>query len=191
MIKDILLNFNWIDALIGAFIIRCVFIGLARGLIIEFFKFLGIVFATIITLHLYVRFGRFLHQTIRVPNNITELLAFFLLLVAAILIFKMIREGWMVLHKNEETTRVSRIFGGLLGMFRGLLVAGLVFVMLFLSGNEFLKKSGRQSFSGFYMEELSPRLYEVTFEGIIVKLFPEEKKNEKLFILFEKKSTPR
>jgi uncharacterized membrane protein required for colicin V production len=187
MFQDILLNFNWIDALILAFVIRGVFVGALRGVGVEFFKFIGMIVATILTLHFYTRLGILLSATISLPKGTNELLAFFLIWSLAVLVFKIVREGWMLLYKSEEISTASRLTGGVLAIFRTLLFSGLVFILLFLSGNRFLVKSARKAYVSCILVELSPRFYDVTFEGMISRLFPSEKKNQQVFTLIQTK----
>jgi uncharacterized membrane protein required for colicin V production len=191
MIQDILLNFNWIDAVIIACILRSAFVGATRGLIVEFFKFLGMVFATIITLHFYSQLGTFVTLPRFFSPKLTECLAFLLIWLVVVLIFKFIREGWSLIHKSEEISGVSKILGGILAIFRGMLIGGMIFVLIFVSQNKMLMKSSRQSFISLYLLELSPRFYNKAFDSVICKFFPDEKINNKVFALFEKKTSKK
>lgn len=188
MIQDILLNSNWIDAILLVLTLRTIFIGIKRGLMVEFFKFLAILFATFLTLHFYVQLGLFFHEMVSLPKAVQESVAFLVLWGAVSLIFKFIGEGWNLIHKVEELSFFAKISGGVLAAFRGTLIGGLILFFLVLTGNKFLVKSARQSFVGFYLQELSPRLYNVMFDGLVLKLFPQEKKNEKVFTLDQQKS---
>jgi uncharacterized membrane protein required for colicin V production len=187
MFNEILSNVNWVDILIGFIIVRSVYIGASRGLVIELFKLLGIFFATFITLHYCGKLAALFQGNVGIPLWIVELLAFLILWFAVVLIFTLIREGWLLLLKVEAATAIlDKWGGGLLGLIRGLLVCGMTILLLLISGNGYLETSVHQSFSGFYLMDLSPQVYSASYDGLVKKLFPDEKKNTDILKLTKK-----
>ena len=189
MFSEILVNLNWIDILMGCIFVRCVFIGATNGLVIELFKLLGMLFASFTTLHYYVRFARFLHQTLAVHAVVNILLSYVLLWLFVVLIFKIFRDGWMIVLKTEAHASINKWGGFFFGLIRGVLVCGLTFQLLFVSDNKYLMKNAKTSMSGFYLMDLSPGIYGGFFDNFISKIFPQEGKNEEVFKLKFKKDS--
>lgn len=169
-------------------LLRCLFIGIRRGLITEFFKFLGLLFATFLTLHFYVRVGQFFHTSAFFPKTSAEVLAYAALWGLVILIFKFVGEGWNLIYKSGELSFTMKILGGILAACRTALIGGLIFVLFFVAGNKTLIRNARQSFLSVYLLDLSPRLYALTFDKAVQRFFPSEKKNEEVFALYQQKS---
>src|SRR3990167_1771635 len=90
MATDILSSFNFVDVILGLIIIRCVYSGATAGLVIEFFKLLGMLFATFIALHYFTAFAEFLNRLVSIPLNFSEMIAFLGLWFLVVLIFKII-----------------------------------------------------------------------------------------------------
>ena len=177
MIANILSSINFIDILMGLILIRCMYMGSTAGLVVEFFKLVGMLFATFITLHYFIAMGEFLNRVIFIPLDLTEMISFLLLWMLVVLVFKVVRDGWMLLIKTEAQEAFNKIGGAVAGIFRGALVCGLTTLVFFLSGNHYLIKSVNTSFSGFYLTHFSTSVYESSFDGLISKFFPKEKKN--------------
>jgi len=183
MLTDVLGKVNWIDVFMGCALLRCIFKGTQQGFIVEFFKLLGIFFSTFITLHYYVAFGIVLRNYLWLPEFLLDQAGFLVLWLIVIVAFKVIRDGWLIWLKEEQITRVSRLIGGLIAILRGVLVIGLLFVYIHLTGNAFLIKTSQKSFSHRYMGDISPQLYGALFNQFIAPVFPDEKKNDKVFKL--------
>jgi uncharacterized membrane protein required for colicin V production len=177
MISDILSNINFIDILMALIIIRCIYSGATNGLVIEFFKLVGMIFATFITLHYFSAFGELLARLLPIPLHYMELISFLALWMVVVLVFKVIRDGWMLIIKTEAQEAFNKIGGALTGVFRGLLVCGMTVLVFFLSSNHYVIKSTNSSFSGSYLSSFSTGIYESCFDNVIGKFFPEEKKN--------------
>src|SRR3990167_12283 len=177
MIKDIVSTINFIDIVMGLILLRCIYAGSTAGLVIEFFKLLGMLFATFITLHYFTPFGEFLNRMVFIPLNFTDVISFVTLWILVVLVFKVIRDGWMLLIKTEAQEAFNKIGGALTGIFRGGLVCGVATLMLFFAGNNYLIKSVNLSFSGVYLTHFSTAVYESTFDNFVAKFFPKEKKN--------------
>jgi hypothetical protein len=109
--------------------------------------------------------------------NLMELVSFLVLWIGVVFVFKVIRDGWMLLIKTEAQEAFNKFGGALTGAFRGLLVSGMLVIVLFLSGNQYLIKSINTSFSGFYLTTFSTGIYESCFDNLEAKFFPKEKKN--------------
>lgn len=184
MFKDILSVVNWVDILAAGIFVRCIYVGAKKGLVVEIFKFFGMIFAIFVTLHYYLRFSLFLKKHIISTQTINEFLAFVLLWGVSIVIFKIVREGYMLVTRAGQATAVTKFGGILLGVVRGALICGLLFLLLCVPGNPYLIKKIKTSWTGTGFVQLSPRIYRVSYNGFVSKFFPGEVENVKVYTLF-------
>ncbi|MCK5213989.1 MAG: CvpA family protein [Candidatus Omnitrophica bacterium] len=179
MFEDILKNTNWLDIITVAILLRCVYIGISKGLVAEELKLVGVLVAMFITQHYFVVFADFLHDFVAIPVFMAEITAFVILWLIVLVLFKFIREGLFLFLKKKSVSGGKRIIGGLLGISRGVLICSLLFPIMFLSGSEYLDKTARSSFAGFYIIDLSSKAYKEIFSYIVKPFFPNEERNEK------------
>ena len=185
MISDILNDLNWIDILMGCIVLRCIYIGATRGLVVEFFKLLGAFFATFINLHYCNKLAKFLESTLSIPPEVNRILGFVFLWLAVFVLFKIISEGWQLILKTEAHPVVNKWGGIVIAIPRAALVCSLTFTLIFISNNELLVRMSRSSLTGYYLIPLSSYIYEVVYEKIVVKLFPKEEENKKIIKLIK------
>lgn len=190
MINDIQKLVNVVDVLMAFILLRGTYVGFQQGVLVEFFKIIGILLANFIAIHYFFEFTRLAGTSIPLPQDILQPLVFAVLWVFVVLIFAVVRNGWLMGFAPKEKKFFDKFFGAALGFLRGMVVCGLTFVLIFISGHSTLMSSARQSLSGFYLLGLSPYLYDQAFESGITKIFPDEVKNEKVFeyMTGEKKS---
>ncbi len=181
MIDDLFVNFNWIDILIVIIIFRIVYSGIKSNILVEFLALLGVVMANFVILHYYTRFSDFLHEKLFMPRGVQDFFAFLLIWLTVYVIFKLIINGWMLLIKAQTHPAVDQWGGASLSFVRSLFVCGLIFMVFLVSGNEYFQKISRQSFSGFYLLDFSPKVYRYCYDNVVVKFFPDEQLNEHAF----------
>jgi uncharacterized membrane protein required for colicin V production len=170
--------------------LRAFHIGKKNGIVVEFFKLLGILFAAVVSCHYYSRMATALHDVIRIPPSIGEGFSFLLLWVLSVLLFKLIRDGIMILLKIEAHADIEKWIGVVLSFVRGLVICSLIVVNFQISGVKYLNNYAKESFFGPAVSEIAPIIYEFSYSHLITKLFPEEKPNTRLFLfrdLLEKK----
>jgi uncharacterized membrane protein required for colicin V production len=185
MINEILLNFNFIDILVGCVMIWCVYIGVTKGMVAEILRLLGTFFSTFIALHYYVAFANLLDGIIRLPMSVSRVLSFLVLWLVVVIVFKFVREGCMFILNAKTPPIINRWGGAFVALVQGALICGLMFCIIFISGNKFLSEKAKKSVSGFYVMDLSPGIYRDLFDKVIGKLFPSEKENTAAFRLKE------
>jgi len=191
MLKEILGSVNPVDILIFGIFIRIIWIGAVKGLMVEFFKFFGILFATFVTLHYFTRLAQYLQHVAALQKTLTYVLAFGIIWLLMAVIFKIVREGWMLMINPEGKNPFwQRIGGGLLAVFRAVLISGMAFMMIFASGNQYLAKKAGDSWTGFYFMDVSPQVYKGIFNGLIGRFFPDEEINKVVFGLKDIDQTP-
>lgn len=190
MLREILANVNGIDVVVGCVVLRSLFIGYSRGFVVELFKLFGMLLATFITLHYYTQVTGILEQKFIASSTFNQPVAFFLLWCLVTLVLKFIRDGVLILMRVEAHSGWDRFGGVLLAAGRAALICGLLFSLLIIAGNKALVKSVKKSFSGFYLVDISPRVYSAIFDGLVVRFFPEEQKNENIPALLMSEVSP-
>ncbi len=177
MISEILKNINWVDLLIFFISMRIIYIGTKNGFVIEFFKWLGILFTIFITFHYYSELAKLLQSRLPISESIAQSLCFGLLWALLSLIFKLIREGLMLMLKMEAHPLLDKWGGLLVSILRSILIGSLVLVFLRVLGVEYITKNVKKSFVNSYLFDISPKVYEAGYDGFINKFFPSEKLN--------------
>ncbi|MDP2652710.1 MAG: CvpA family protein [Candidatus Omnitrophota bacterium] len=181
MIEPFLSAINWIDILVLGILARCIYAGGTYGFIVEFFKFLGMLMATFITLHYYTGFAAFLQGIMFISWEMPVVIAYGILWGGVVLIFKIIRDGWLILFKTETHPVLNKWGGAFLGGIRSIMVCGMMFLAFLLSEHPYLSRTAKASLSGFYLVDFSPSVYNFCYEKSVAKIFSTEKKNEAAF----------
>ena len=183
MFSDILKTINWVDVLIFVISIRIIYIGIKNGFVIEFFKWVGVLFSIFITFHYYSELARLLKSRLPISEAIAQSLCFGLLWLLVFLIFKLIREGMMLMLKMEAHPLLDKWGGLLVSFLRSILIGSLALVFLQVLGVEYITKNVKKSFVNSYLFDISPKVYEAWYDGFVDKFFPSEKLNLSVFKL--------
>jgi len=176
-----MVNFNWVDILIGCIIVRTVYVGRKSGLVPEIFKLIGVFCATFITLHYFVDFGNYLGNRLFFSDGVKEIVAFGLLAFSISLIFTLIREGWLIILKIEPPSFVDKWSGVVLSLIRAYLICGLVWLGLLVAGGKGIVRTTRTSLSSSFFKNTSSNIYKSCYSGFISNLFPHEPINKDVF----------
>ena len=185
MIEDIFTNFNWVDILIIIVIVRIIYTGMKSNILVEFLALLGVVIANFVTLHYYSRFSDFLHDKLFMPEVVQDFFAFLLIWLTIYVLFKLIINGWTLIIKAQAHPTVDQWGGAILSFANSLFVAGMIFMLFLVSDNSYFQKIAKQSFTGFYLADFSPKAYQYFYDNLVVKFFPNEQLNEKAFHVLE------
>ncbi|MBT3478559.1 MAG: CvpA family protein [Candidatus Marinimicrobia bacterium] len=124
-----------IDALATFFIIAIGLIGFRRGLVEEMGRLLGIIFATVFALRLYVDLGSFLMVWLPVDVWLLFVLSFIIIFSGVLLLTRFITKLIHFLFLSKSTKWVNRIMGTSFGIIKGLLVVMIFFWMFELLPN--------------------------------------------------------
>ncbi len=181
MISEILSIINVVDIIILGIFLRSIYIGYQQGLLVEFFKLLGITFATFFSLHYFVSFALFLGKLLPLPMDMVVVVAYVMIWIIIVALFAVVRQGWMLSFKPFEKTFPYKVLGGILGTVRAAFITGLVFLLIFISSSTFFVRTARSSLSGFYLKDVAVSFYNFSYNSLIVKVFPKEPINEKVF----------
>ena len=117
---------QFLDALAIFFIIIMGVIGFQRGLLEELGRLLGLIFATIFSLNLYIEIGSFIIEWVKIDPSILFILSFILSFSLILITIRMITKLIHYLFLSKSTNWVNRLLGTFFGMSKG-----IIFVMIF------------------------------------------------------------
>jgi len=124
-----------IDALATFFIITMGVIGFRRGLVEELGRLLGLIFATIFALRLYVSLGLSLTSWVPVDTWLLFVLSFILIFIGILLLTRMVTKLLHFLFLSKSTKWVNRVMGIIFGIAKGILTLMIFFWMFELMPN--------------------------------------------------------
>ncbi|MFA5099837.1 MAG: CvpA family protein [Candidatus Omnitrophota bacterium] len=184
---------NWIDIAILIIFVRILFISLKTGFVTEIYKILGALAATYLSLHYYSSIagyftGRFALNTAAIAK--IESIAFALLSGIGYSFFLVLRLLLKRFINMEVVPTISRLGGLILGIVRAFLFGSLLLYFFLATGNSYLHKSVRTSFSGMDLVYLAPSTYKFFWDAVMSKLASREKFNGVVFEI-EKDNTKK
>ena len=181
MSTEIINRLNWIDLLMGLILIRAIYIGIKRGIIIEIFKLIGVLFSIFIALHYFSAVSKFIQDKVHVPPGPADLFSYSILWGIVMSVFKFIRDGFTMLFKVEAHSVFDRWGGLLISIVRGLLLCSLTALFLRMSGVEYFVKNLEKSLTAVKLVSVSPKVYEASYDKFVSKFFPSEEVNKSVF----------
>ena len=184
---------NWIDIAVVIIFIRILYISLKTGIGAEIFKILGAITATYLSLHYYSSIaGYFTNRfALESPGTATvESMAFAILACIGYAFFLLLRLMLKRFMNVEVVPTISRFGGLILGIVRAFLFASLLLYFFLTTGQPYLRKSIRTSFSGMDIVYLAPSAYNFLWSAVMSKLAPREKFNSAVFEI-EKDNTKK
>jgi len=154
---------NWADALAIIVIIRSCYVGSQRGLLGELFCIFGMFLAVIFSLHYYYSLAQFMINYMYIPGNIANLTSFVLIIGIAYLIFVALYRFVvnMKIIKIDAFPSLNRIGGALIGFFKGVAIASVLFLALLLVPIKYFTDSAKsRSLLGPALAETGVVVYE-------------------------------
>ena len=127
---------QFIDALAMFFIISMAIIGFRRGLVEELGRLLGLIFATVFALRLYVGLGSFLLNWITMDVWLLFILSFILIFIIVLLLARIITKLIHFLFLSRSTKWTNRFIGIVFGTAKGILVVMIFFWIFELIPNQ-------------------------------------------------------
>lgn len=124
-----------IDALAIFFTIAMGLIGFRRGLVEEMGRLLGLIFASVFALRLYVGLGSFLVEWVSIDVWLLFVLSYIIIFSGVLLMVRMITKLFHFLFLSKSTKWVNRVMGTVFGLMKGLLVVMIFFWMVELFPN--------------------------------------------------------
>jgi uncharacterized membrane protein required for colicin V production len=182
MLSEIIRSVNWVDLVILAIFIRALFVGLKRGFIDEIFHLLATVASIFIVFHYYPHISQFFQERVLLSLGLANALGYGGLWALVAFVTKIVRDGFRLIFKVEALSWINKVGGVLIAVVQGVLVAGLAVWLIFLSGNDYAKRTVENSLVGVRCAVVVSRVYEATCVGIISKFFPREPINSEVLI---------
>lgn len=184
MLMDFIKSFDWVDILLVCVCLRAVFVGFKTGFITEFFKTTGLIFAIFVTLHYFSMLTVLVSAQVKFFELPTvAILVFLALWFVVTYVFKLIREGLMMVFSIQAHPAVDKWGGAFLSLLRGVVVASMVFYVILLSYNPDVIRVAQDSLARQAVSHLPTGIYAGIFNGFVVKFFPGEKiSNEALLV---------
>ena len=181
MLINIISQMNFLDILLLIIALRICYTAAKTGLAIEFFKLLGVLFATYVALHYYTSISdliqrRFVPKEL-MPLEFFDFIVFFILAWAAYLGFVALRSIFYRFMSLEATPKLNKFGGLILGIGRAFLSVGLLVYMLTISSVSYLSNSVKHSYLGRKSVIISPVTYHWLWSSVVAKFSKHEKFN--------------
>ncbi len=183
MIKEIISKLNWVDICIIVLFIRLIYIGAKTGFPTEFFKFIGLVFGSIIAFHYYANIAAWVNIKVNLPKMPVEFVSYLVVLIVSLVLFVLIRNLILRLIHIEAVSTVNRWGGFLLSVLRAGFLCSAIIIGMLITNNGYLKKSIETSFFSKKVVMLGPNVYRLTWNMIFSKFLPKGNLNNQLFDL--------
>jgi len=177
------IKFNWVDIFFVILLFRTCYIGFKNGLLPEFFKFLGLFLAFVLSFDNYILVSDFLAKHIKLTGLKADITAFIFIFLIVLLASKLLAIlANKLLGNSENVSLANKIAGLILGVARGILLIGLVYILFTHSlVNYFYKSAKEKSFSAPYASLAAPFAY-----NIGMSVYPFEKHETPLVKLLKK-----
>lgn len=181
MIQDFLSRINPIDAIFFLLALLIISNGIRHGALVEFFKVMGSGFALILCLHYFARLARVFYRAVAIPQAANDVLAFGAIWLAVAIVFKLIRDGALLLRgkREDKKNKVSWV-AFTFSLLRVVLVCCLLSVMIRIFDLSSLRRVEAESFSAPVARGLAVSLYSGVYRYAISPIFPEEKVNPRI-----------
>ena len=174
------MSINEVDILNIIVISRVFHIGCKAGMFNEIIKGLGVLVATILSVHYCSRLGEIFGVQLIISENQRDISAFIFIVVISILLSFIIREGWMMILKIDTHSRFVNWGGLIFSMVRAYLLCGLIVLGLMISGSELIVGRVYASISRIFFQKTSIGVYQNFYNKVIVSFFPKEPLNQKI-----------
>lgn len=132
LLKEIILQINWVDVLVLILLFRISYVGFYKGLASELIPAIGTYAALIIALHYYSRMAIYIADHTPLNEGYSRLICYLLLiLIVKFLIFNVI-ESFLIgrIVEIHVVSLVDKIGGLILGIIRGALLVSLIIIAL-------------------------------------------------------------
>jgi uncharacterized membrane protein required for colicin V production len=176
---EILQHVNWFDVVVFFVILRGIYVGFKNFLTPELFNFAGILLSLILGVYWYSQVADVLITNFNLPAWLSQLICFTVIVQLARVI---VRYAVMLLLKVlniQFLPQLEKIGGAILGIGRGVIVAGIILLTLSFIPSSYLTESiYGKSYSGVFILQATERTYKaLTF------WLPEEKQDKEIFLM--------
>lgn len=125
------MEFNTFDVSVTGVMLCCILLSTSRGMLSELFDFFGWIFALILARVFAPSVAQFAFPNMQ-PESMALLCAFVLIFILTRVFLHLLNYALTYFVHNNKLSRVNRLLGAVLGMFKGVLFITLgVFVLSF------------------------------------------------------------
>ncbi len=155
------IKFNWVDIFFVILLFRICYVGFKNGLLPEFFRLLGLFLAFVLSFNSYILISDFLAKHAKLTGLKADVTAFLFIFLIIILIFKLLAIlADKILGVSENVSLSNKIVGLVLGLTRGILLIGLIYILFIHSPVNYFNKSAKEkSFLAPYASFVAPFAY--------------------------------
>jgi len=186
MLAEIVNRLNWIDLVFVILLIRTCYVAIRNGFLVEIFKISGSVLAVYLGCHYYASLAAFFHSRMGAEGSsaaFPETLSFIALCSLGYGIFILPRRLLMRFLKVEAAQILNSWGGFLLGLCRGVLFSGMLFLAFSISTRDYLHSSVAQSLSGRRLVDTIAGTYGGIWNTVMSKFMHGEQYNASLDII--------
>jgi uncharacterized membrane protein required for colicin V production len=179
MIKTIM-QFNFLDIVIMLMVLRICYIAFQMGVAFEFFKLLGVIFGTYISLHYYTSLSDMISRLVipkEMPLEFLDFIVFIMLVASGYLAFVILRSLFYRFIKLEAVPKLNQFGGLMLGAIRVFFTVGLLTYTLMISSVQYLNEAVKYSYFGSKSMTISTNTYGWLWNNVISKFSGKEKFN--------------
>lgn len=188
-VAETITKFNWMDIVVICIVLVSVYRGYHKSLIVEMFKFAGIIFSICISLHYFSGLSELIVKYFPVIGvYLADIVSFVGLAVLSYLCIAVIREVFCRFIKVEAANALDRWGGLALGFFRGLFVTSMFLILLNFFSIAYLKDSINKSYLGSQLVYLDVKVYEFINNNIILKFYPEGSSNKDIYEVIQEQA---
>ena len=174
---EFLKNFNWVDVLLLALLVRIVYISVKTGFVIEFMKTAAIFLAVLASFHFYTRLAAFTSHFTSIPKDLLEPAALALIGIFVVVVCKFMRDGFLLVFTVQTVSVVDRWGAGIVSLVRFFLTGSLLMFFFLATGHPYLQRMTLDSFARKYVLFAAPDTYRKVTRGFIAKVIPGQKVN--------------
>jgi len=160
---------NWIDFFIAVVLLITVAIGFRQGLFRSIFTLLGLVAATIITFSYADWLAIQVEGMFNISPSLRYTFCFMALFLVMVAVLKIISRYFYRMAKLTPLKYPDMIGGGLLGLFRGVVIVSMIFMMfIFFPAFQQFNQSVDESVLASHVRQVVPVVFNMT-----ISLHPE------------------
>jgi len=177
------IKFNWVDIFFVIILFRTCYVGFKNGLLPEFFRLFGLFLAFVLSFNSYILASDFLAKHIKLTGLKADIIGFIFIFLITLLAFKLLAVlADKLLGNSENVSLANKIVGLALGLGRGIILIGLIYILFIHSPvNYFYKSAKEKSFSAPYASLVALFAYKIG-----MSVYPFEKHETPLVKLLKK-----
>lgn len=143
----------YLDIIVGVVIVLSLIFGLKNGFIVEFISTFGVVINFVITQKVTPLVLKYIENYLGSDYTYAYVITFVLVFI----VFSVIIHILNIILKRQSVFFISRIFGGIISLVKGMIISGLILLIFNVTAETFpkIKVYGKDSISNAYFLDVS------------------------------------